>query len=117
MTPLGRVNAGLATLNTHQVGYVGLGAGGALIAAVAALFARLSDPKFLIDVLGEYETRTLGVNGATLLGLLFAVVGAALVAVLSSYFGRPYTIGKDAQPAIGTGAPDASAGAGPQKVT
>ena len=107
--------AGLRALNTQGIGYSGLGAGAALFAAIGGLFAKLSDPGFLIDVVGEHERHIFGQATATLAGLLFAVLGASIVAVLSCYFGRPFTVSKDAQPQIGTGAPDASAGTAGRK--
>jgi hypothetical protein len=86
----------LRALNTHAVGYTGLGVGAAgIIAAVSSLFALLSNPTFLFDLYTEAATRHLGKASFTFFAALFAIVGALVVALLYAWLGRPPTIAAD----------------------
>jgi hypothetical protein len=90
----------LNALNTKAVGFAGLGIGAAsIIAAVAALFKLLSDPHYLIALAHAIANAHAGTatddNWYTLAQLAacaIAIFGAAVVALLSAYLGRPAQI-------------------------
>jgi len=93
----------LRGLNTHLTGYAGLTIGGlSLFGAIGALFKLLSNPDFLVALYGailrgerHVETPADIRTFAVLLGALFAIFGAAVLALLASYLGMPKTIAPD----------------------
>lgn len=87
-----RILAYLRSLNTHAIANVGLGAGGAVVLAIGALFKALGDPRFLLAIVAEHRQHIFGMTTATLAALLFTVAGATIVAVLTAYLGRPCTV-------------------------
>jgi hypothetical protein len=86
----------LQTVNTHAVGYTGLGIGGvAILAAVGGFFKICSDPKIVLGFTYEWQTHQFGPNMAAVIGGGIAVVGALVVALLSTWLGRPPTVPAD----------------------
>lgn len=87
----------LNALNTRAVGFAGLGIGAVSItAAVAAFFKLLSDPHYLIALAHALVNVRRGDATddnwyalAQLVGCFIAIVGAAVISILSSYLGRP----------------------------
>lgn len=94
-------------LNTKSVGIAGLLTGsGAIIASVVALFKLLSDPTYLVTLywaishikhhaFGNADVFAIAQLGGALVGIL----GAFVLAILASYFGRPITVEPSAPPA------------------
>jgi hypothetical protein len=90
----------LNRLNTRGTGFAGLAIGGAaIIAAVVAFFKLLTDPQYLTslaralyDVHHATATDADHLAIAQLVAATLAIVGALVVALLSTYFGRPSQI-------------------------
>jgi hypothetical protein len=103
----------LNRLNTHGVALAGLAiGGGSIVASVGALFKLLSDPTY-IDALfvaimhareHKFDSNDL-MTYAKLAAAFFAIVGAIVIALLLTYFGRPASVPADANT---TGAVQAS---------
>ncbi len=93
----------MKNVNSHAVGYAGLAIGaGSIIGSIAGFFRLVSDPTYLdaLFVLAMHahrhamtaaDTQTL----AQLCAAFLAIVGAFVVALLASYFGRPVTVPGD----------------------
>jgi hypothetical protein len=96
----------LNKLNTRFVGITGLAIGGvSIVTAVGALFNLLSDPKYLVALtLALHDSRAHSLTDADgfvlaqLLGAFIAIIGASIVALLATYFGRPAQIPDDPKP-------------------
>jgi hypothetical protein len=87
----------LQNLNTRNVGYFGLAAGGAsVLATIAALFKLLSDPKYLVALyhalVDAHHHATTADNQfalAQLVAACVAIFGGFVIAILASYLGKP----------------------------
>lgn len=90
--------------NSHRTGFLGLFVGGStlIFAAVGALFRLLSRPQYLVDLYHairaeQYHTASAAdaLAVAQLGGACIALIGALVLALLLTYFGRPYTVAPD----------------------
>ncbi len=90
----------LRSLNTHTVGYVGLAIGtGSTIAAVAALFALLSNASYDVSLFLAIEHARQRTDSsadvmafAQLVAAAFGIIGGFVTSLLAAYFGRPRTV-------------------------
>jgi hypothetical protein len=83
----------LLAANTHAVANTGAWVGGAgVVAAVAAFFKVLSTPTIVLGFTYELQTHQFGPNGAAIVCSAVAIVGALVVGLLLSRYGRPETV-------------------------